>query len=78
MPLPLDHHDEENPAFVPTADPANAPAIDSIAEGGRLEEPQELGLDFHASPSMAPLAQTVKAGLFAGLSGWTRTWSKRA
>ena len=58
---PLDHDDEQDPALVPTADPANAPAIDAIADGSRPEEPQELGLDLHTDLSMALLDRTVKA-----------------
>jgi hypothetical protein len=38
----------KEPAFVPTAHPAHPPAIDAIAECNGLEEPQELGLNFHS------------------------------
>ena len=54
------HHYEQDSAFVPTADPANAPAIDSIAQRDGLEEPQELGLNFHSDPSITLLGWTVK------------------
>jgi hypothetical protein len=67
-PGPLDHHNEDHSAFVPTAHPAHAPAIDSIAEGGRLEQAWELGLNFHSDPSMALSARTVKAAT----AGWRR------
>jgi len=41
------HHDEQNPALVPPANPANAPAVNVIAQSDGLEQAQELGLDFH-------------------------------
>ena len=38
----FDHHHENNPAFVPPANPADAPAINAIADGDFSEEPQKL------------------------------------
>jgi hypothetical protein len=40
----LDHHHENNPLFVPPANPADAPAINVIANGDFSEEPQKLNL----------------------------------
>ena len=77
MPLPLDHHDEENSAFVPTANPAHTPAIDPIPDGGWLEEAQELGLNIHSDPSMALLGGTVKAGCSSEIASITRDPVKR-
>jgi hypothetical protein len=36
---PLGHHDEQHPAFIPPAQPANAPAINVIAKLDGPEEP---------------------------------------
>jgi hypothetical protein len=47
------HHDEKYLPTIPSAEPTYSPAIDAIAQGSRLEEPQELGLKFHSDPSMA-------------------------
>src|SRR5207247_2586692 len=41
------HHYEADVAFVPTAEPAHAPALDAVAQGYRLEEAEEFGLDQH-------------------------------
>ena len=43
----LHHNDEEDSAFVPAAEPANAPVIDTIAQRYRLAKPKELGLNVH-------------------------------
>ena len=48
--LPFDHHYEEDPTFVPTGNPADAPTIDSIADGNWVEQAQELGLNLHGHP----------------------------
>jgi hypothetical protein len=77
-PGPLDHHDEENPAFVPTTDPTHAPAIDAIAEGGGCEQAQEVSLNFHGIHELLWRTGQSRRVVLAGLSGWTRTWSKRA
>jgi hypothetical protein len=50
---------------------------DAIADGDRLEEPPELGLNFHSDPSMAPLARTVKAGCSVEIASITRDPVKR-
>ena len=42
------HHHEADVAFVPTAEPAHAPALDAVAQGHRLEEAEEFGLDQHS------------------------------
>jgi hypothetical protein len=39
------HHHENNTAFVPTTNPADAPAINAIANGDFSEEPQKLSLN---------------------------------
>jgi len=58
---PFNHHDKQDSALVPATDPANAPIIDTFAQGDGPEEPQELGLDFHNDPSMALSGGRVKA-----------------
>jgi hypothetical protein len=45
------------------------PAIDSISQGGRLEQAQGLSLNFHSHPCMAVAGATVKA---YSLHGTTR------
>jgi hypothetical protein len=42
----LHHHDEQDLAFVPSADPAHPPTIDAIPQYGRLGEAEESGLDW--------------------------------
>ena len=63
----LHHHDEEDSAFVPAAEPRDPPIIDTIAERHRLAKPKELGLNVygHLRPHtlMARLARTVKAAV---------------
>jgi hypothetical protein len=54
-PQPLDHHHEDYPALVPTANPANAPSVDAVADRNGVEQAQELGL------WMAPAGGAVKA-----------------
>ncbi|HLM98523.1 MAG TPA: hypothetical protein VK335_04540 [Bryobacteraceae bacterium] len=58
-----DHNDEEDSAFVPAAEPAHLPIIDTIAERHRLAKPKELGLNVHGNSrpntSMARLERTV-------------------
>ena len=51
----LHHHDEEDSAFVPAADPAHPPIIN------RLAKPKELGLNVHPHTSKAPLGRTVNS-----------------
>jgi hypothetical protein len=46
------HHHHEHPALIPTANPADAPTIDAIHNGDLSEEPQKLGLNLHADPSL--------------------------
>jgi hypothetical protein len=60
---PFDHHEKEDAALVPTANPAHAPAIDAVIQGGWLGEPQEPSLNFHSHPCMARLGGTVKAAM---------------
>jgi hypothetical protein len=60
---PLDHHKKEDPALVPTAYPAHAPALDAVAQGCWLGEPQEASLNFHSHLCMTRLGGTVKAML---------------
>jgi hypothetical protein len=50
---PLHHHHEQHPALVPTANPADAPSINQIANGDFSEEPQKLSLNLHGDPCMA-------------------------
>src|SRR5882672_2652907 len=45
--LSLHHHDEKDAAFVPAAEPADSPIIDTIAERHRLAKAKELGLNVH-------------------------------
>jgi hypothetical protein len=61
-PRPLDHHYEENAAFVPTTNPAHAPAVEAVPDSHGFEQPKELGLDFHGNPRMALAGWTVKVG----------------
>jgi hypothetical protein len=51
----LDHHKKEDAALVPTANPAYAPAINAVADYGRLADAEKLGLNFHSHPCMARL-----------------------
>jgi hypothetical protein len=51
------------PAFAPPANPADAPAINAIANGDFSEEPQKLSLDLHGDPCMALRGWTVKPRL---------------
>jgi hypothetical protein len=60
---PLDHHKKEDTALVPTAYPAYAPAIDLVAQGCWLGEPQEASLNFHSHLCIARVGGTVKAML---------------
>jgi hypothetical protein len=60
-PGPLDHHNEDHSAFVPTANPAHPPFIDAVADSNGLEQSQKLGLNFHRNPSITLLGWTVKA-----------------
>jgi hypothetical protein len=48
-------------ALVPTTVPANAPAIDELADRYGLEQPQELGLNLHGNLCMALPDAAVKA-----------------
>jgi hypothetical protein len=60
----LRHHDEEDVAFVPTAEPAHPPIIDEISKRHTLAKPKELGLNVHGShphTSMARLGRTVNS-----------------
>jgi hypothetical protein len=57
----LDHHREKDSAFVPLANPADAPAINAIANGDFSEEPKKLSLNLHGDPYMALQGSTVKA-----------------
>jgi len=56
-----DHNDEGDSAFVPAAEPAHLPIIDTIAERYRVPKPKELGLNVHGdsrpNTSMAPVAE---------------------
>jgi hypothetical protein len=45
-----------------------APAVDAVADSSGLEQPQELGFDFHGNPWMALAGTTVKAGGAAALT----------
>jgi hypothetical protein len=44
----LDHHHEQYTAFIPSAQPAHAPAIQVITNLDRPAEPQELRLNMHS------------------------------
>jgi hypothetical protein len=58
----LHHDDEEDFAFIPSAEPAHPPAIDTITQCSRLSETEELGLDFQ----FFQLARRCRRGWF----GW--------
>jgi hypothetical protein len=45
--LSLHHHDEDDSAPVPAAEPAHLPIIDMIAKRDRLAKAKELGLNVH-------------------------------
>jgi hypothetical protein len=53
--------DEKDSAFVPTANPADTPAINVIADGDFSEEPEKLGLNLHGDPCMTLPGSAVKA-----------------
>ena len=60
----LHHNDEEDSAFVPAAEPAHPPIIDTVAKRHRLAKSKELGLKVHGSrphTSMARLGRTVNS-----------------
>jgi hypothetical protein len=57
----LDRHHENNPAFVPPANPADTQAIDVIANGDFSEEPQKLGLHWHGDPCMASISAKLSS-----------------
>jgi hypothetical protein len=65
--MPLDHHNKEHPALVPSADPAHAPVIDAIGKGHWFEQAEKLGFNFHGNAWMALAGGTVKAMT----AGWT-------
>jgi hypothetical protein len=44
----LDHHHEQDPAFIPTAQPAHPPAIQVIANLDRPIKSKELGFHLHS------------------------------
>jgi hypothetical protein len=44
---------EQHPTFIPTANPADAPAINVIANRDFSEEPQKLGLNLHGDPCIS-------------------------
>jgi hypothetical protein len=46
-PWSLHHHHKENAAFVPTAQPTYAPAIDALAHRGRPAQPQKPRFNLH-------------------------------
>jgi hypothetical protein len=73
-PASLDHHDENDAALVPSANPVDAPAVGLITEIGGLEEAQELGLNFHGNPWMALSVETVKAGGGVSSSRYAVSW----
>jgi hypothetical protein len=60
-----DHDNEEDSAFVPAAEPADSPIIDTVAQRQRLAKPKELGLNVHGysrpHTSMARLGRTVNS-----------------
>ena len=43
----LNHHDEHYPALIQSANPADAPPVDAIAQVGTPEQAQKLGFHFH-------------------------------
>jgi hypothetical protein len=43
----LDHDEKKHPAFVPTANPVDAPAINAVADYASLAKTEKLGLNFH-------------------------------
>ena len=57
---PFDRHYEADSAFVPSTNPANAPAVDAVAQRHGLEQAQELDFDFHGNTWMALTVGTVK------------------
>jgi hypothetical protein len=72
----LHHHDEEHSAFVPAAEPAHSPIIDTIAQGNRLAKPKELCLYVHGlrpHTSMARLRRTVNSAFRESFADRTAT-----
>jgi hypothetical protein len=57
---PFRHNREKHSAFVPPANPADAPAINVIANGDFSEEAQKFSLNLHGDPCMALRGWTVK------------------
>ena len=53
----FDHDDEEYAAAVPTAYPANPPAVDAVTERHGVDKPQELGLHGRGEPDACSFAE---------------------
>jgi hypothetical protein len=50
-----------SPTVVPSANPADAPAINAVANGDFSEEAQKLSLNLHGDPCMALRGSAFKA-----------------
>src|ERR1017187_6672240 len=72
-PYALHHDDEQDLAFIPSADPAHPPTIDPIAQCCQLVETEEAGLDLQFLRS----ARRCRRGWFRwqhrGLAGAVRS-----
>ena len=60
----LDHDDEEYVSAVPTADPTDPPAIDEVADGDGMEQPEELGSHGNMWPHLCDLRECPAPGGF--------------
>jgi hypothetical protein len=60
---PFHHNHEQHAALVPTANPADAPAINPTANGDFSEEPQKLRLNLHGDPCIPFGGSAVKGRL---------------
>ena len=73
----LHHHDEEDPALVPPAEPAHSPIIDAIAQRRRPAKPKELCLNVHGDSrphtSIARMTRTVNVPFRESSGGRTAT-----
>jgi hypothetical protein len=58
----LHHHDEQQLAFIPSADPAHPPAIDAISQTCGLAQMEEAGLDLPSPQSGGVAAGAVSGG----------------
>jgi hypothetical protein len=64
----LDHHHEQYPAFIPTAQPAHSPALQVIANFDRPTQSQEFGFNMHSPLGHAWLCRRRKSTRHSGLA----------